>query len=235
MKTKYFKEASLSDDGKKKLQIFAGISVQTAEKLIGWFEQQTMYPRMDYHDRFQLAQITGESGEIVQKCSSILKLFIDRIIDKNENVNDFYEDIKSANLVPSEIGYKTLDVIFAKMPDLIAKFRILRRQRVTESSGIATLTYCSSCSILKPILRKRFEYGVDKINEYLPEHIGYCVMAMIELEKSNDQKFSFQMNSDDFNRFISELLSLQAEMRQLENVSEEMSKKLIKGEASEKN
>lgn len=70
---------------------------------------------------------------------------------------------------------------------------------------------------IKPIFPRKFEYGKDSLERYEPSPIGYCLVAQIELQKSDSaQFFSFQLNRENLDRFVGDLLALQAELVQME-------------------
>lgn len=223
MRTKYFKEASLSDDGKSNLRALATLSPECAEKIMNWFANQDTYPRFDVGERLTLAEITGESGDALTPSLSILRLFINRLAEHGDEVSAFYQDIKDLAIVDDEIGYQTLDVVVSRLPAVVKRFRFLIRRHATEMDGAPTLTGSSMSAAMKPVLPKKFRYNEDKIEDYTPRPLGYTVVAQIELQLSGQsQVFAFHMNSDNFDRFITDLLALQFEMRMLETKCSEL-------------
>ena len=72
-------------------------------------------------------------------------------------------------------------------------------------------------AMIKPVFPRKFEYGKDSLERYEPSPIGYCVVAQIELQKSDTaQVFSLQLDRENLDRFVTDLLALQAELVQME-------------------
>lgn len=223
MRTKYFKEASLSDEGKSNLRALATLSPECAEKIMNWFANQKTYPRFDVSERLTLAEITGESGDTLTPSLSILRLFINRLVEHSDDVSAFYQDIKDLAIIDDAIGYQTFDVVFSRLPAVVKSFRFLIRRHAAEMDGAPNLTGSSMSAAMKLVLPKKFRYNEDKIEDYTPQPLGYTVVAQIELQLSGrDQVFAFHMNSDNFDRFITDLLALQCEMRMLETKCSEL-------------
>lgn len=228
MRTKFFKEESLSEDGKKHLQTLAGLSITSASLILDWFESRNSYPRFDHSERSEIANATGESGDTLVPVLGVLKLIIDRIVRHDEDIRAFYDDVKDLKLIDDEVGYETLDVIFARLPGLVEKFLLFKRKFTTESYGLPVLTGSTMSAALKPVFRKKFDYDEDNIEKYKPSPIGFTVVAMCELENDSRDVFVFQVNRDNFDRIVIDLLALQAEMKILEDEAIQMTKRLGK-------
>ncbi len=220
MRTKYFKESSLSEEGKKNVISLAGLSPAVANQILDWFAAKQSYPRFDSRDVIEIAQITGESGQTLTAPISILVLFINRIVDNDESVTDFYADLKDLNIVPDPPGYATLDIVFSRIPPIAKQFRLYLRCRATEHYGLPVLTGSTMSAAMKPVFSRTFRYGEDSLEEYSPVPIGYCTVVQIELQKADTQEvFSFQVNRDNFDRLIADLLALQAELKVMETLA----------------
>ena len=228
MRTAYFKEISLGDENIKNLQKLASLSKESANSILVWLEEvKEVYPRFDRTDMAKIADITGESATTLVGPLNGLRLFIDRIIDSNDDVEAFYADLKDLKVIEDKTGYKTLDLIFSRLPAIIGKFRLLNRCKITERLGSPVLMGSGMTATLKPIFPRKFQYGKDSIEQYKPKPIAYCVVAQIELQNSGSEyTFSFQLNGDNFDRFLNDLLALQAEMRILEEQAKKMNSDL---------
>ena len=216
MRTTQFSESGLSEEGKKKVQLLASLSEGNVSKLVEWFKGRDRYPRFDAADVGEVAEKLGQSGESASDTLSIVKFFIDKIIDYDEPASYFVEDLRELKILDNVEGYNSLDKFFSKMMPVIEKFRFYRRCRLTEDYGQPTLIGSSMSAVMKPVHSKNFKYGKDDIASYKPRIIGHTIVAQIELEQSSrSETFTFQMNEDNFDRFITGLLALQAEMKQL--------------------
>jgi len=217
MRTKYFKQNSLSDQGKKNLRALIAFPARSAEKIMDWLMEQNDYPRLDADDRLAIAERTQESGDKIFSVMSILHLFINRLVDQKDDIKDFHQDIMDLEEFSDVSKSEALDVIFARLPEVIEKFKYMTRKKAAETDGIPLLVSSTMSAAMKPILEQRFEYGRDKIEEYKPQLMGYTVVAQVGFQlHDNNNVFAFQMGSDDFNRLITDLLALQSEMRHLE-------------------
>lgn len=226
MKTTYFKENPLGQETIKNIQGLASLSEETARSILDWLEARESYPVLDRAEMVQIADATGMSATTLRGPVSVVRLFINRIAEYNENVEAFYADLKDLKIVKDETGYKTLDLIFSRLPTMIEKFRRLQSCAVTENAGMPNLVASNITTAIKPVFAKRFEYGKDSIEQYRPKPIAYCVVAQIELKNDSESIFAFQLNRENFDRFLNELLSLQAELRILEVKAQEMNSDL---------
>jgi len=228
MRTKYFRESALSDDGKKNVKALASLPVEAVTYILNWLGNRKTYPRLDMADRLELAQLTGESGDTLVPSLSILKLFIDRLVSHGDDVGDFYADLKDLDVIEEGTSYDTLDIVFSRLPGITANFRLLRRRILTEGFGMPFLTGSSYTPAIKPVLQKSFEYGVDEISTYKPAPIGFTVVAQVELQNSDSGHiFAFQVNRDNFDRLIADLLALQAQMKLMEAEAEHLTAKYL--------
>ena len=225
MRTRYFKQASLTDEGKENLRALASLSHESAGKILDWLKTKQVYPRFDSADRTEIAQSTGESGAVLIPCLSILRMFIDRIIDHDDDPEAFYADLKDLDIVDQKTGYKTLDIVFSRLPDIIKGFCLLNRRKMTEGLGLPILTGSTMTAALKPVFSRMFKYNEDSLEKYKPEPIDFAVVGLIELERSDSESvFDFQLDMDNFDRFITDLLALQAEMKILEQQARKITK-----------
>jgi hypothetical protein len=225
MRTRYFKQASLSDEGKKNLQALASLSHESAGKILDWLKTKEVYPLFDSADRIEIAQSTGESGTVLMPCLSILKMFIDRITEHDDDPEAFYADIKDLDMVDQKTGYKTLDIVFSRLQDIIRGLRLLKRRKLTENFGLPVLIGSTMTAALKPVFSRKFKYNEDSLEKYKPEPIDFAVVGLIELERSDcESVFDFQLDMDNFDRFITDLLALQAEMKILEQQARKITK-----------
>ena len=148
------------------------------------------------------------------------ELIINSLTKFDDKVNDFYDDLIKQKYI-EEKDKKKLKLIFDHIPEIIVKYRLFQRKTITEGFGLPKLVSCSSSAAIKPIYKNSFKYGIDDIHSYKPEPIGYCVVAQIKLKKNDSEEtFSFQLNRDIFNRFITDLLALQSEMEQLNKMKD---------------
>jgi hypothetical protein len=109
--------------------------------------------------------------------------------------------------------------VFLKLGKIVEKYKYYVREKRTSAYGQPTLVSSSMSAALKPVFERKFNYGEDRIEKYVPKSIGYCVIAQVQLKVDTNESYSFQTDMNSFDRFISDLLALQAEMRELETIS----------------
>ena len=225
MKTKYFRENGLSKEGKENLSTLLGLSTSVLDNILDWFQARTYYPRFDHQDIGDVSSLTDESGDRIISAISILKLLISRIIAEDDPIENYRDDIVALGLV-QESEQPKINLLFSRLPAIVEKFRLFHRRTVAEGLGMPRLSGSSMSAAIKPIYGRTFRSGVDDLKTYDPIPMGYAVVAQILLERDGreEEMFCFQMNRDNLNRFVSDLLALQAEVEKMHDSGERLSK-----------
>lgn len=222
IKTKFFRGAGINEDGKKDIEKFACVPEEDLFKILEWYLNKTSYPRYDRDDFIELAEITGQSGEVIIESVGVIKLILDMSSRDDDNPEDFLHDLISLELVEKE-HHEKLARVFKKLRIVSDKLRVLLRKSKTEGFAVPSLVSSSMTAAIKPVYERDFKYGRDKIEEYDPMPIGYAVLGEIQLKKSDsDETFCVQLNRDNFNRFISDLLVVQTEMESMQKLVDDL-------------
>lgn len=223
MKSKYFQAAGFSDDGIEKLKTVNSMNTKSIGIILDWFEKCEKYPKFYENTIIEISKKANISGHDCQQAVFLIKHIIDETIENDDNLEYFYEDIKKLQIIDDKKSYIGLDLLFSRLPKILEKFVFFIRKRSAQHDGSPNLTYSSMTANIRPVYRKRFEYGEDNIKEYDPSPIGYCAVADIELKKSdNDEHFVFHADNDTLNMLVSDLLALQQELKRMTELSKKL-------------
>ena len=78
------------------------------------------------------------------------------------------------------------------------------------------------CVVLKPVFESDFHYDEQSVIDYVPKLGGYVPAAQIQLTIEDNQNerrtLAFQLDEDILDRFLSDLLALQKEMKSMSDI-----------------
>jgi len=217
MKTTIFLTEELEEKEIKRIKDLQEAKDSLFKEIQKWFLEQNEYPRITKELTKEIAQKVDCSAKDVNKAFMsvywINNLFIEY---DNDSPDDFFEDIKSINpdiIVDEEILLNRLKEIY----NITSKYRIFVKSRNTKFFGAPILKSSSSSVIIKPVIEKRFEFDKQNIKDYRPRIIKKEPCVLIELNDSDDNHLYFQMDSDNFERFINDMIALQIELNSIKN------------------
>jgi len=217
MKTKLFKEAYFSDNVEKNIVKISSFDKKSVQIMINWFRELRVYPRFDSNEIELLAKRTNESAKVVITTVKTIHTLLCSLCETDDNIDDLIDDVKELGVFTDKGGFQSFSWMMSELWDVKINYSVFRKIRQAERLGLNTLSGGSMSVAIKPVFKKRFEYGIDDILNYEPEILSYAPVVMIQLSKNDNDKYEFQMNSDNFDRFLSDLISVQAELKQVEN------------------
>lgn len=216
MKSKFFQETGFSDESKKELSSIARLSPTARQTIINWFKQLKQRPRFDKDDVRKLSVETGEPAELVASTISLTSQILQRLGELGDSTTAFIEDVRQAKLLKSQEECDAFGKYFEDLSAVAQSFHFLSRIRGTEYRGVPALAGASMAVAIRPVYGRDFEYGTDDVTTFNLNPITYVPVATIELELSGKgSALAFQLNSDNFDRFLSDLLILQGQMKQM--------------------
>lgn len=211
MKSKYFKQYTLNDDGKKNVGVLAGLSEKSLEILYEWFSGLKSYPWIDVPNLKLLSEKTGESAEIVRKAINAIDILAKRMGELGDTPEDLLSDIMALKILAQPSPQ--LVQFLKKMSSISKSYYIMYRTNFVSRSGIPNLQSTTMSVAVKPIFDKDFTYNVDDITQYAPSLINCSAVAHVSLDRDdNETTFAFQLTKEDLDRFITDLLVLQKQL-----------------------
>ena len=217
MKTKFFRESGFTETGIKRLKRLAELKPQTKAIFINWFKQLKEKPIFDRNLTRQLAAETGESAELVDDITLITSSMLQYLGGYGDSIEDFIEDLRSSKSLDEEKHFESIRKYLEDLSCVTQLYHLLSRARATELDGAASLKSSSMSAAIKPVYERDFRYGEDELTKFNLNPISYVCVAMVELEKDDaNEHFTFQMNRETFDKFLSDLIVLQARMKQME-------------------
>lgn len=213
MKTNYFSMNSLSDDQKKDLKTMIEAKDELFREIEQWFDSHNSIPRITNKVTKIFVDKTGFDVDIVNDVFASF-YFLLKILTKEGNDSDnLIEDLKSlySDQITNENSLKTR---IKSIGSIAKKYELLFKRHLTQIAGCPVLTNASTSVIIKPIIKKGFDYDEIDIKDYKPKVIEYAPSVLIELRRENDSTdFVFQMTPDNFVRFLNDLIALQIELK----------------------
>ncbi|RJP56102.1 MAG: hypothetical protein C4541_13055 [Candidatus Auribacter fodinae] len=217
MKTKFFKEEMLGRKTREHFDILSSLSLDTTTKILGWLESLSKGPSITRKEVFYLSSITNESAENIMHALSAMIYCITIIAEGNDDIKDFYSDLKELKIINEKANYKSLDYFFSNLDSVVTKFQFFIRESHSANRGMPSLDRVSATAAMRPIYARDFSYDDDSLDTYKPNCIGLCVVAEIMLSTEDPDSFlSFQLNSEGLDRFISQLLAVQCQLKQMQ-------------------
>lgn len=229
MKTKFFKEFGLGESMNEAFKFIVDFSPKTRKVLVRWVKELDCYPRMDTPEIRELCGSTGESAGKIESALKATITMLDSFGELGDRAGDFVDDLKELDTLDKPQEYDTLRKYFIDLEEDASRIFLLKRSRKAISSGAQLLQSCSLSAALKPIYREMFKYGELELVDYRPKAIGYIGVVLIELMRSgSEENFSFQIDRENFNRFVSDLLAVQMELKEVEKVAEQLQQNISK-------
>lgn len=223
MRTQYFQKIRLSEAGKRRFTALVNLPDETRVKLIEWIAELETIPRV-YSTIIQ--SIAGSTKAPADKVADAINIALDVVSDLgkfNDKVEDFIKDAQDAGLIDGDKQYNALSEFLKAACPHGRKIYLLERVYSAENSGGAILRHSSTSVAIKPVFDEDFEYGSMDITKYNPAIVKYTPTAQVELSIDNRaETVTFQLAEESLDRFLSDLLALQAQIKATREVLEKM-------------
>lgn len=219
MKTKYFQTISLSSAGKRRFKSLASLPQDARVALIKWVSELDTMPRVYGPVIKEIARCTGAPADILGDAVNIALDALSDLGKFGDSSDDFMADTRTCNLLDEDEQYSALAEFIEATLQYAQRIHLLNRVVRTEDSGAPLLRNTSSSVAIKPVFDHDFEYGLMDVSDYQPEVVQYTPVAQIELLLQNQsESVTFQVSEDTLDRFLSDLLALQAQMKSAREV-----------------
>lgn len=220
MKSSLVQQLSFGEDARKAFESILSVKESTRQTIIDWFKDQKSRPVLNGSLFKELAIQTDESADDIRIILYVTRVILETLGEFDDRVDDFIFDLEERELLGKAGDYKKLKEFFSPLEGEKTRYYKFMQKERTAQKVMPDLRKVSSSSVLKPIIKKEFEYA-DGIENYSPEMIGVVITGQIGLTASDtDEQFLFQVDSYTLNRFIADLLALQKEMKQLEEIAQ---------------
>lgn len=221
MKTNFFLINTLDKEDKEEFKDLQEASNELFDEIFTWFYNQKSFPSIKNELTILFAKKTGEAPEKINNVIARIYKLIKIFRDPENEVNNFIEDFKEcySELIKNE---EVLSERLVKISGLSKKYDLFFKIEETVSLGSSFLKTSSITVVLKPVIKDRFDFGKMDIKDYKPEILHYEPCVLFEMIKSDDEKISFQMTPENFDRFLNHLISVQLELKA---VSDEIKRK----------
>ena len=232
MKSSTFRRLGLPDRAESDLKLISSLSKEKIALLLDWLDRKESWPTIALDGIESLSKETDLNGDTCLSFLYLVRFFLRVIIDYNDNIADIYDDIKNLEILEDENKYSQINLIFERIPELTRKFLPTYRESVSRYFGQPEMSGCNVAAVIKPVYRRRPEYGAFSIKDYQPEPLCYTVMGQVEISTSSDEAVSFQVNIEELDKWLTDLLLLQAEMKQMSEDAKSLSDRLDSGRGS---
>jgi len=223
MRTRTLRGHWLSDEGRRNLRILADLPDSARGKLIGWLPKWETFPTIGEKEYKYLVEETGETPEAVVRSLGLMRDFIVWLAEnEDDRGEDLYKDLVEHPADCGEADLTSLKQMFEQLDPIVGRHRISIKRQASLLGGAPTLKSASLQPIIKPVSNRPFDSKSQRLEDYKPELIDYCVAVQVELETSADGHVAFQMDMATFDRFITDLLALQSEAREAKSVVEQL-------------
>ena len=214
MLTKYFQKIRLTEVGKRRFKALASMPEDARGVLGQWLSELETMPQTLHLGIEKIASTTNVPAYVAGDAVHISLYTLSALGQFGDSVEDFIADAHVAKLLEDESQYSALEHFFAATLPYAKRIYNFDRVSETESNGAPLLRRTSTSVVIKPVFGQDFDYGKMQIADYHPNLINYTTVAQIELLlNSQSDSVAFQVSEGELDRFLSELLAVQAEMK----------------------
>lgn len=214
MKSYFFSISSWDKDEKTDFEDFLKTDQELFEKILEWFAQQNELPEINKEILEKFAKGTIYDANLINNVIKVIYKILYIFSEDKNKYEDVLSDLKQIfkdSDVVNEVSLKRIIQIY----EISKIYKTYFLMSNTENLGGPQLSSVTGTVVLKPVFNTSFSYDED-IENYDPSIIKYLPTILLSLKRGESKEaYSFQMTSDEFNRLLNELLSLQVELKKV--------------------
>jgi hypothetical protein len=217
MKTKFFTRYPLSNEQKERLVFIVSLEERLFALIEENAKQQNSLRKLNNNE---IRNLVKESGFLTDKVLDALKnlkltllLFSYAWSDKIQDIIDDLIEL-CPDSVKNESSFKNR---MDRIGDLAKQYRPIFRKEIAKEAGAPSFDGLYGTVIIKPVFEGRFDFDEIDIKDYKPQLIKKIACILIELKNSNEESFFVQFDPIEYEQFLNDLISLQIELKTIEN------------------
>ena len=224
MKGKLLREWALTDLSRKRLKILADLKPASRTLLAEWFSKAKNPLRFDTVELRELTEKTGESAGNIDDAVGMTWVLVRKLGEVAEHPKAFVDDLQSLQVIEKPEDCAAILEYLERLSGHWGRLFLVQQTQRTVGDGAPELRGGSTSVTIKPVYRARFRYAEDDIATYNPQPVAYVAVGQIELQRTGDNcTFAVQMDMDTLDRFVTDLLASQMELKQANVVANSLS------------
>jgi hypothetical protein len=208
MKTAWLLKGDLTEEATKRIKKLFSDDGAVFDKVMSWLEKHEKMPRITSDITIELCRQTEINPDYLNDIFAAAFQILQAASSHDLTVDDLYADFTALQCCPNR---ERLDRILK----LSEKYNEFFRIKSTQDSGAPLLESASLSTLLKPVIKKRFSFISDKLEQYRPEVTGMIPMVSFEMNLSNKISYTFQLTAEGFEHFVNDIMALRIELAQM--------------------
>ncbi len=220
MKSRLLKEMRLSKIQRRRIGTLSKLDKKSRTALTNYIKSIDELPIFTKETLRNISDKVGLSADEVYDAISAIRTLAWGVTKCEDSFGDVVSDLKTIDVIKED----QVDALVSILSSLSEKCSALfEKERKLESiyDGALGLTRTNASVCMKPVFKERYSYDKQKVTEYEPHLMGFVPAVQIKLtaedDASNETFVTFQVSEEVLDRFISDLLSLQKELRIMKN------------------
>jgi hypothetical protein len=226
MKSKMFQQVRLNEAGEKRLKAIPTLPAETRDAISRWFEDPESDPTNYAAAAQKMAETLPSSYDEITEAIIVTRFLLDRLAEFGDAMPDIVADLKTMRFYDDEQRYVILQDYLVRLLPIAARVHRFSRVKTAEQEGAPVLLRSSLAVALKPVYSSDFDYDKQVVTEYTPNVVGYTTVVQLELLRSgSSETFCCQLDAQRLNRFVADLLAVQAQLVEVKPVMDSLSNK----------